>query len=122
LLAAAIPCLAQTESPNARHGQTDAQNPARTAEIATLRNERLSVHKAAPTDASEAKVNKTATLSRDKFNSAIAQVTSNTPGFSNSTTLSESEWQKTRRLSNGDESSSAKRITFVPSRGQKLPE
>ena len=122
LLAAAIPCLAQTESPNARHSQAGAPNLAQTAEIAALRNERLSVHKAAPKTASEAKVNKTATPSSDKFNRAIAQVTSNTTGFSNSTTLSESDWQKTRRLANDDESSSSKRITFVPSRGQKLPE
>jgi hypothetical protein len=124
LLAAAIPCLAQTESSNARHNQADAQDLAQTTEIATLRNERLSVHKAAaaPTAASEARVNKTAILSRDKFQSAIAQVTSITPGFSNSTTLSQSDWQKTRRLTNGDDSNSAKRVTFVPSRGQKLPE
>jgi hypothetical protein len=122
LLAAAIPCLAQTESPNARHSQAGGPNLAQTAEIATLRNERLSVNKVAPKDASEAKVNKTAAQSSDKFNRAIAQVTSNTTLFSTTTTLSESDWQKTRRLANGDESSSAKRITFVPSRGQKLPE
>ena len=52
LLAAAIPCLAQTESPNARHSQAGAPNLAQTAEIAALRNERLSVYKAAPKTAS----------------------------------------------------------------------
>jgi hypothetical protein len=117
LLAAAIPCLAQTESRQAR-----ALKPVQTAEIAALRNERLSADKAAPKTASDAKANEKAALSRSKFNSAIAQAVSATPGFSNSTTLSESDWQKTRRLTNDDESSSSRRINFVPSRGQKLPE
>jgi hypothetical protein len=40
LLAAAIPCLAQTESRQARNGQAGALNPVPTAEIAALRNER----------------------------------------------------------------------------------
>jgi undecaprenyl pyrophosphate phosphatase UppP len=118
LLAAAIPCLAQTESRQARHSQTGAMSLAQTTEIAAITNTPLSAHKAAPKVASEAKVNE----SRDKFNVSIAQATSVTPGFSKSGTLSESEWQKTRRLTNDDSSSSAKRITFVPSRGQKLPE
>jgi hypothetical protein len=121
LLAAAIPCLAQRESRQAQ-SQPAALKPAQTVEIAALRNERLSAHKAAPETASAAKVNEKATQSRDKFNSAIAQAVSTTPGFSNSTTLSESDWQKTRRLANDDESSSSRRINFVPSRGQKLPE
>lgn len=117
LLAAAIPSLAQTES-----RQAEALNLAPTTEIAVLRNEPLTVSKAAPKTSSEAKVNKTAAPSRDKLNSAIAQVTSNPTGFSNSTTISESDWQKTRRVANDDDSNSSKRITFVPSRGQKLPE
>jgi hypothetical protein len=117
LLAAAIPGLAQTESRQAR-----ALKPTQTAEIAALRNERLSADKAAPKTSAEAKANETAALSRGKFNRAIAQATAITPGFMNSTTLSESDWQKTRSVSNSGESNSAKRITFVPSRGQKLPE
>ena len=122
LLAAAIPCLAQTESRQARHSQAGAMSLVQTAEIAAIPNTRLSAHKAAPKMASETKVSETVNLSRVKFNISIAQATSNTAGFSNSATLSESDWQKTRRLTNDDSLSSPKRITFVPSRGQKLPE
>jgi len=124
LLAAALPCLAQTESSKARDTQADAHALSQPTAVAVLGNERLAVHKGESKTASEAKViEKETGLSRAKFLHSIAQATSVTPSFlANPTTISESNWEKTLRLSNDNESTSPKRITFVPSRGQRLPQ
>ena len=121
LLAAALPCLAQTESNRIRNSQADALSMKPT-EIAALGNPRLNVHKTELTSATGV-TEKQTTLSRAKFQQALAQATSITPSFlTNSTTISESNWEKTQRLGIDRESTSPKRITFVPSRGQKLPQ
>lgn len=117
LFAAALPCLAQTESSN--HAMQKAQG----TEIATLRNERLGVRKAEPGITSEKSVTPKATsAARDKFNEAIAEAMSSKSPWSSPATISESAWQETTKLSNQPESISSRRITFVPSRGQKLPD
>jgi len=122
LLAAALPCWAQTESSKARNNQADALSMNRPTEIAALGNERLTVHKA-ETKSAATVTEKQTTLSRAKFQQALVQATSANPTFlTNPTTISEINWEKTRRLGNDNESTSPKRITFVPSRGQKLPQ
>jgi hypothetical protein len=118
LLAAALPCLAQTESNNRRH----AMNKVSGTEIATLRNERLGVRKAEPNMTSDKNAAKVTTASREKFNESIAQATSSTSAFSSKATISENDWQKTQRPGFEPDSISSKSIAFVPSRGQKLPE
>lgn len=116
LLAAALPCLAQTENSRNRnltnHG----------TEIATLRNERLAVHKAESKTSSDKTIARTTNASRDKFNETIAQAMSAASGFQSNASFSESDWQKAQTVSNQFESTASKTITFVPSRGQKLPD
>ena len=115
LLAAALPCLAQTELSNRRTAPTN--------EIAILHNERHGVAKAEPKVTSADNVNpKSANTSRNKLNEAFALATSSTAGFRSNTTISENDWQKTRRVGNAAESTATRTITFVPSRGQKLPD
>jgi hypothetical protein len=117
LLAAALPCLAQTESIRNRNVTVQA------TEVATLRDDHLGVRKTERKSVSDKSVNASAAkAARDKFDNAIAQVTSTNPGFMSSPTISANEWQKTQRLSNQSESTSSKSFTFVPSRGQKLPD
>ena len=113
-LAAAMPCLAQTESNN----RNNAIDKSRSTEIAALRNDHLNVRKA------EAKSTpaQTADASRERFNAAIAEATSSTSGFASKATFTESDWQKMRTLSKEFDSAAARSITFVPSRGQKLPD
>jgi len=119
LMAAALPCLAQTESNNRRNAMDKVEG----TEIATLRNERLNISKAEPkTTPAENATAKAIKLSRDRFNLAIAEATSSTSAFGSKTTFTESDWQKTQKLSNQAESQSSKSIAFVPSRGQKLPD
>jgi hypothetical protein len=126
LFAAALPCLAQTESGNAR--QAVVLNQAQAGEIAALGSERLSVHKAAGRATADARViEKQKTWSRAQFEQSIERATVGTPLVTNVTNvtnpaISENGWEKTRRLANDDESTSAKRITFVPSKGQRLPQ
>jgi hypothetical protein len=121
LLAAALPCLAQTKSTPARNNQTGDMNLRQETEIAVLGSERLNVYKAEPRTVSDIKVGEQQrNLARARFQQSIDQASSATPTFP--TTISESDWQKARSLGNDDESSATKRITFVPSRGQKLPE
>src|SRR5947207_1967839 len=122
LLAAALPCLAQTEAGKARNSQAADLNPGHASEIAALGNERLSVHKASKT-ADVRITEKQGSLARARFEQSIEQAATASPAFgTNPTAVSESDWQKTRRLSNDNESISPKRITFVPSRGQRLPQ
>jgi hypothetical protein len=109
LLAAAGSCLAQTKSTQARQA----------TEIATLRNERLNIFKSESKTSAKDQIAEQASASRIKFEQSIERATADAPSLA--TTLSESDWQKTRTVIS-DESSSPKRITFVPSRGQKLPE
>ena len=116
LLAAALPCLAQTEARADRNLTTQG------TEIATLRNERLGVRKAEAKTASDAKVAKTTNSARDKFNETIAQAISSTSAFKSNVTFSAADRQKAQRPEAQAESTSAKSITFVPSRGQKLPD
>ncbi len=116
LLAAALPCLAQTESNNRRNALVQG------TEIATLRNERLNAGKAETRTNAENVKAKTANASRDRLNLTIAEATSSTSAFGSKMTFTESDWQKTQKLSNQSESESSKRFAFVPSRGQKLPE
>jgi hypothetical protein len=117
LLVAALPCLAQTEA----GGNRNLTNKG--TEIATLLNERLGVRKAEAKTAADAKVARTTNSSvRDKFNETIAQAISSTPVLKSNVTISEADWQKAQRPDAPAESTSAKGITFVPSRGQKLPE
>jgi hypothetical protein len=115
LLAAALPCLAQTESRN----RLNALVPG--TEIAIVRDERLVAHKARTTPA-ESDNAKAIKGSRDRFNLAITEATSSTSAFGPKTTFTESDWRKTQKLNNQSESESSRRITFVPSRGQKLPD
>ena len=119
LLAAALPCLAQTELSNRRNALQTAQ----TNEIAILHNERHGVVKAEPKATSADNANaKSANASRNKLNEGFALATSSTASFSSHATISESDWQKTRRVRNAAESTATRTITFVPSRGQKLPD
>ena len=118
LMTAALPCLAQTESNNHRNVTDKVQG----TEIATLRNERLTI-KAEPKTAPAESVNaKAVNASRDRINLAITEATSSTSAFGSKTTFTESDWQKTQKLSNQSESQTSKNIAFVPSRGQKLPD
>jgi hypothetical protein len=118
LMAAALPCLAQTESNNRRNTMDKVQ----TTEIATLRNERLSIKAQPGTTPAENATAKAISASRDRFNLAITEATSSTSAFGSKTTFTESDWQNTQKLSNQSESQSSKSIAFVPSRGQKLPD
>jgi hypothetical protein len=116
-LVAALPCLAQTESNN--HGNS--MKTVQSNEIATLRRERLSAPRA------ELKMDKitaaeATSSAQEKFNKAIAQATASTSGFVSTPTISENDWQQTQRLADRAASTETKSITFVPSRGQKLPE
>ena len=118
LMAAALPCLAQTESNNRRNVTDTVQR----TEIATLRTERLTI-KAEPKTTPAERVNaKAVNASRDRINLAITEATSSTSAFGSKTTFTESDWQKTQKLSNQSESQTSKNIAFVPSRGQKLPD
>jgi hypothetical protein len=114
LLAAALPCLAQTES-----GKTRNLNVQGT-EIATLRKERLSVPRAELKTTPDVTAVSTS-AARDRFNATIADATSANSAFT-SKTFTASDWQKTQKLSSEYDSISSKSITFVPSRGQKLPD
>jgi hypothetical protein len=116
LLAAALPCLAQTESNNRRNAMV------RGTEIATLRNERLRIKAEPKTTPAENVTAKAINASRDRFNLAITEATSSPSAFGSKTTFTESDWQKTQKLSNQSDSQSSKSIAFVPSRGQKLPD
>jgi hypothetical protein len=118
LLAAALPCLAQTELNNRRNAIDKVQG----TEIATLRSERLGIKAEAKTTPAESVNAKAINASRDRFNLAITEATSSTSAFGSKTTFTESDWQKTQKLSNQTESQSSKSIAFVPSRGQKLPD
>ena len=121
LLAAALPCWAQTKSTEARNNQAGDMNLRQSIEIATLGSERLNVYRAEAKPKSAATAMETQrSIARAKFQQSIDQASSASPAFL--ATTSESDWQKTRRLAVDDESTSATRITFVPSRGQKLPE
>jgi hypothetical protein len=121
LLAAALPCLAQTKSTGARNNQTGDMNLRQGTEIAALSSQRLNVCRVELTSAADGAVREPQlNVARAKFQQSIYQASSATPAFL--TTISESDWQKTRTFNNDDESTSAKRITFVPSRGQKLPQ
>jgi hypothetical protein len=116
LLAAALPCLAQTESNNRRNAMVQG------TEVATLRNERLRIKAEPRTTPAENVTAKTVNASRNRFNLAITEATSSTSAFGSKTTFTESDWQKTQKLNNQTESQSSKSIAFVPSRGQKLPD
>ena len=118
LMAAALPCLAQTESNNRRSVTDKVQG----TEIATLRNERLTIKAEPKTTPAESVNAKAVNASRDRFNLAITEATSSTSAFGSKTTFTESDWQKTQKLSNQSESQTSKSIAFVPSRGQKLPD
>ncbi|HYW74233.1 MAG TPA: hypothetical protein VE961_24635 [Pyrinomonadaceae bacterium] len=117
LLVAALPGLAQTES----HQNRKAIERVQPTEIATLRNERLGVRNAEPVAANKS-VAQTTKAARENFNEAIARATSSTSNLSSPATISESDWQKTQRVADQADANSAKRISFVASRGQKLPE
>jgi len=119
LLAAALPSWAQTKSTETRNNQAGDMNLRQATEIAALGSERLNVYKAEAKPISAA-MEQQRSIARAKFQQSIDQASSASPAFL--ATVSESDWQKTRRLANDDESTSATRITFVPSRGQKLPE
>ena len=119
LLAAALPCLAQTKSTQSRNNQTGDMSLRQGTEVAALGSERLNVSKSEPKPA-ETAVFEQRNMTRARFLQSIDQVSSVSPSFL--TTISESDWQKTQRLANNDEQTSARRITFVPSRGQKLPQ
>jgi len=115
LLAAAGSCLAQTKATQARGDM----NVSQATEIATLRNERLNIFKSESKTPAKDHVAEQASASRLKFEQSIERATADAPSLA--TTITESDWQKTRTVIS-DESASPKRITFVPSRGQKLPE
>jgi len=118
LFAAALPCLAQTES-----SHRNAIDQDQGVEIATLRNERIAPSTPARKMTSDANVNAKATrAARDQFNMSIAEATSSAPAFHLNANLSQSNWEKAQRLNNNSAPMSSRRITFVPSLGQKLPE
>ena len=118
LLAAALPCLAQTESNNRRNAMDKVQR----TEIATLRSERLTIKAEPKTTPAESVNAKAVNASRDRINLAITEATSSTSAFGSKTTFTESDWQKTQKLSNQSKSQTSNSIAFVPSRGQKLPD
>ena len=121
LLAAALPALAQTKSTQTRNDQTGDSIVTPATEIAALGSERLNVYKAEAKPWSEAMgLEQKQSHARARFQQSIEAASSASPAFL--TTISESDWQKTRQLGNDESSTSAKRITFVPSRGQKLPQ
>jgi hypothetical protein len=117
LLTAALPCVAQTEASKAQN-QAAKLDANRANEIAVLGNDRLSVRKAASKTADVRVTEK----QRARFEQSIEQAATASPAFMTNPTFSGSDWEKTRRLSNDNESTFPKRITFVPSRGQKLPQ
>jgi len=121
LLAATLTCLAQTKSTPTRNDQTGEMKLRQPTEIAVLRSERLDIYKAEAKPASEAATfEQQRIMVRVKFQQSIDQASSAPAALL--TTISESDWQKTQRLGNDQGSASPRRITFVPSRGQKLPE
>jgi len=121
LLAAALPSWAQTKSTETRNNQAGDMNLRQATEIAALGSERLNVYKAEAKPASEAATfEQQRIMVRVKFQQSIDQASSAPAALL--TTISESDWQKTQRLGNDQGSASPRRITFVPSRGQKLPE
>src|SRR5262245_217773 len=122
LLAAALPCLAQTQSGNTRNSQASVLNAGQANEIAALGSERLSVYKAASRNTADAKMIEKQKWSRARFEQSIEQAFTGAPVVKNPSAISESDWEKTRRISSDDEPISPKRITFVSSRGQKLPQ
>ena len=119
LLAAALPCLAQTKSTQVRNTGDSSLRPA--TEIAALGSERLNVYETKAKTASEAAgVEQQRSSARVKFQQSIDQASA--APVPSLTTISESDWQKAQRFGNDEAPVSPKRIAFVPSRGQKLPE
>src|SRR5215467_13355202 len=94
LLAAALPCLAQTKSTQARNNQTGDMSVRQGTEIAALGSERLNVYKPETKSVAGATVfEQQQNQARAKFQQSIDQVSSAAPSFR--TTISESDWQKT---------------------------
>lgn len=120
LLAAALPCLAQTKSTEGRNVQTSDVSLRPATEIAALGSERLNVYKpeAKPATAT-AGFEQQRNSARIKFQQSLDEASAAPAALS---TISQSDWLKAQRLSTDENSASPKRITFVPSRGQKLPE
>jgi len=121
LLAATLPCLAQTKSAQTRNDQTGEMKLRQPTEIAVLGSERLDIYKAEAKPASEAATfEQQRNIARVKFQQSVDQASSAPAAFL--PTISERDWPKDRRLGKDESSASPKRITFVPSHGQKLPE
>ena len=118
LFAAALPCLEQTES-----SHRNAIDQVHRAEIATLRNERIAPSTAERKMTSDSNMNaKAARAARDQFNISIAEAMSSAPAFHLNANVSQTNWEKAQRLNSNSEPMSSRRITFVPSLGQKLPD
>jgi hypothetical protein len=116
LLAAALPCFAQAES-NQTRNQAGNLNAAEATQIAVLGTERVSVNKAETRKAADAKVSeKRPTLSAEQFRQA-AKGSASANAFLATQIFAA---PKDLKSSNNDETASRK-ITFVPSKGQKLP-
>ena len=113
LLVAALPALAQTESVGNETAKSTSDRIEAT-QVAALAGERLSVHKTAPKSAAAPAASaKQPSLSLAQFMEAASQSTV--------TPLSTVFAQPKVIDSNHNETASRKGITFVPSRGQKLP-
>ena len=114
LLAAALPCFAQTESNQARNNQAGNLNTTEVTQIAALATERLSVNKTETKKASDAKVSeKRPTLSFDQFRQA-AKGSSSPTLFWRPKFRSAERFENRRQRRNG-----FAQITFVPSKGQE---
>jgi hypothetical protein len=116
LLAAALPCFAQTESNQARNNQAGNLNATEVTQIAALGTERVIVNKAETKKTAEAKMSeKRATLSADQFVQA-AKVSSSADAF-----LATQIFAAPKVKPNDNDETVSRKITFVPSKGQKLP-
>ena len=116
LLAAALPCFAQTESNQLRNNQAGNLNATEVTQIAALATERITVNRAETMKADSAKMSEQRpTLSVDHFRQA-AKGSSSADAFPTTRIFAA---PKVKPADN-DETASRK-ITFVPSKGQKLP-
>src|SRR5262245_3760923 len=117
LLVAALPALAQTKSVENEMAKSTSDQIVAT-QVAALAGERLSVHKSAPTSAAvPVASSKQTSLSLERFKQAASQSTATSSFAAQSTIFAQPKLID----SNDNDTASRKRITFVPSRGQKLP-
>ena len=116
LLAAALPCFAQTESKQAINNQAGNLNATEVTQIAALATERLSVNKSETKKADNAKViEQRSAFSVEQFRQAAR-------GSSSAEAILATRIFAAPKVKPDDnEETVSRKITFVPSKGQKLP-